>query len=111
MKEKTLDEFLGLIYGAIDSNLPMQLPMDLSAEKFPDSEQYGLISYVKTALWMYILESAVGWDKIELAVHNYFNKWKNKHPQPEDLQAAFEEAIGGKLDKFFALTKKEGKFE
>ena len=111
LKEKTLDEFLGLIYGAIDSNLPMQLPMDISAEKFPDSEQYGLISYVKTALWMYILESSVGWDKIELAVHNYFNKWKNKHPQPEDMQAAFEEAIGAKLDKFFALTKKEGKFE
>ena len=60
---------------------------------------------------MYILESAVGWDKVELAVQNYFNKWKNKHPQPEDMQAAFEEAIGGKLDKFFALTKKEGKFD
>jgi hypothetical protein len=111
LKEKTTDEFLGLIYNAIDANIPMQSSMDISAEKFPDSEQYGLISYVKTALWMYILESAVGWDKVELAVHNYFDKWKNKHPQPEDMQAAFEEAIGGKLDKFFALTKKEGKFD
>jgi Peptidase family M1 domain len=111
LKEKTLDEFLGQIYGAIEANVPMQMAMDISAEKFPDSEQYGLISYVKTALWMYILESAVGWDKVELAVHNYFDKWKNKHPQPEDMQAAFEEAIGAKLDKFFALTKKEGKFE
>jgi hypothetical protein len=111
LKEKTVDEFLGLIYGAIDANLSMQSAMDIPAEKFPDSEQYGLISYVKTALWMYILESAVGWNKVELAVQNYFNKWKNKHPQPEDMQAAFEEAIGGKLDKFFALTKKEGKFD
>ncbi|MEP7373926.1 MAG: M1 family metallopeptidase [Chitinophagaceae bacterium] len=111
LKEKTLDEFQGLIYNAIEANIPMQSAMDISAEKFPDSEQYGLISYVKTALWMYVLESAIGWDKVELAVHNYFNRWKNKHPQPEDMQAAFEEVIGGKLDKFFALTKKEGKFE
>jgi len=111
LKEKTTDEFLALIYNAIAENLPMELAMDISSEKFPDSEQYGLISYVKTALWMYILESAVGWDKIELAVHNYFDKWKNKHPKPEDMQAAFEEGIGGKLDRFFALTKKEGKFE
>jgi hypothetical protein len=111
LKEKPVDEFLGLIYNAINTNIPMQSAMDIPAEKFSTSEEYGLISYVKTALWMYLLESAVGWDKVELAVQNYFNKWRNKHPQPEDMQAAFEEVIGGKLDKFFALTKKEGKFE
>ena len=60
---------------------------------------------------MYMLETAVGWDKVKLAMRNYFNKWKNKHPQPEDMQAAFEEAIGGKLNSFFSLIKKEGKFE
>ena len=47
---------------------------------------------------------------MELAIKNYFTKWKNKHPQPADMKAAFEEAIGSNLDKFFELTKKEGKF-
>ena len=89
----------------------MQSAMDIAADKFPNSQEYGLVSYVKTALWMYILESKVGADKAELAIKNYFNKWKNKHPQPEDMQAAFEEAVGIKLDSFFELTKKEGKFE
>ena len=60
---------------------------------------------------MYLLESAIGPEKMELAIQNYFAKWKNKHPQPEDMQAAFEEATGTKLDQFFALTKKEGKLE
>lgn len=89
----------------------MPSAMETPADKFPDSHEYGLTSYVKTALWMYLLESAVGWDKTEAALHNYYNKWKNKHPQPEDMQAAFEEALGAKLDKFFELTRKEGKFE
>jgi len=70
-----------------------------------------LISYVKTAVWMYLLEAAVGREKVDAAVQNYFKKWKNKHPQPEDMQAAFEEAIGSKLENFFKLTKKKGKFE
>ncbi len=111
LKKMPADEFLGVIYNAIDKSIPMQSAMDIPADKFPNSEEYGLISYVKTALWMYILESAIGRDKLDLAIQNYFTKWKNKHPQPEDMQAAFEEAVGGKLDKFFALTKKEGKLE
>jgi aminopeptidase N len=84
--------------------------MDTPADQFPDSNEYGIVSYVKTALWMYVLESLVGTEKTNLAVKNYFDKWKNKHPQPEDMQAAFEEATGQDLDQFFALTKKEGKF-
>ena len=111
VKEMPADEFLSVIYNAIDKNLPMQSAMDIPADQFPNSDEYGLISYVKTALWMYLLESAVGKEKMELAVRNYFEKWKDKHPQPSDMQAAFEEAIGAKLDKFFELTKKEGRFE
>jgi len=84
--------------------------MDIPADKFPNSDEYGLISYVKTALWMYLLEATIGKDKMDLAIHNYFDKWKNKHPQPADMKEAFEEAIGSDLDKFFELTKKEGKF-
>ncbi|MGF2414467.1 M1 family metallopeptidase [Ferruginibacter sp.] len=111
IKKMPAAEFLDVIYNVIDKNIPMQSAMDIPADKFPDSGEYGVVSYVKTALWMHLLETAIGAEKMNLAIHNYFNKWKNKHPQPEDMQAAFEEAIGGKLDKFFSLTKKEGKFE
>lgn len=111
LKKLPTEDFLKTIYNVIDQNIPMKSAMDIAADQFPDSGEYGLISYVKTALWMHLLEKAIGWDKLELAVHNYFNKWKNKHPQPEDMQAAFEEATGTNLDAFFALTKKEGKFE
>lgn len=111
LKKLPVDQFLETVYNVIDKNIPMQSAMDIPADKFTTSNEYGLVSYVKTALWLFMLKQAIGNDKIELAMHNYFNKWKNKHPQPEDMQAAFEEAIGAKLDKFFSLTKKEGKFE
>ena len=89
----------------------MESAMDIPADKFPNSDEYGLVSYVKTALWMYLLEVAVGREKVDKAVQNYFSKWKYRHPQPEDMKAAFEETIGARLDKFFELTKKEGKLE
>ncbi len=111
IKEMPAGEFLDVIYNAIDKNIPMESAMDIPADSFATSDEYGLISYVKTALWMYLLESAVGTDKLDQAVQNYFAKWKNKHPQPEDMQAAFEEAIGSPLGRFFQLTKKEGKLE
>jgi hypothetical protein len=110
LKKLPADQFLATIYGVIDEQIPMQRAMDVSAEKFANSEEYGLISYVKAALWMYMLESVIGWDKMKLAVQHYFEKWKFRHPQPQDMQAAFEEATGASLSQFFELTKKEGKF-
>lgn len=111
VKKLPADQFLSVIYNAIDKNLPLGAPMDIPADQFADSEEYGIISYIKTALWMYLFESAIGPDKVKLAIQNYFTKWKHKHPQPEDMQAAFEEATGTDLKAFFELTKKEGRFE
>jgi aminopeptidase N len=111
VKKEPADKFMSIIYNVINENVPMQSAMDMSAEKFSSSDEYGVVSYVKTALWMYILESAVGRDKVDSAFQNYFTHWKDKHPQPEDLKASFEETIGANLDKFFDLTKKEGKLE
>ena len=110
IKQLPADKFLGVIYNAIQQNLPMQSAMDIPADQFPTRDDYGIVSYVKTALWMYMLESSASQEKTDLAVKNYFSKWKHKHPQPEDMQAAFEEALGIDLKDFFLLTKKEGKF-
>ena len=111
IKSLPANQFLAVVYNVIHRNLPMNSAMDIPADQFPDSNEYGIVSYVKTALWMYILESAVGRDKLDLAIQNYFDKWKHKHPQPADMQAAFEEAVGEDLDDFFELTRQEGKFQ
>lgn len=109
IRKKTADEFLDIIYNVINEQIPMQSAMDISAEKFKDSEEYGVVSYVKAAFWMYLLQSVLGKDKIDAAFQHYFSLWQFKHPQPEDMEAAFEESTGASLDRFFELTKKEGK--
>ncbi len=105
------DQFLNVIYTAVHENLPMTYPMDIPADQFPDSNEYGIVSYIKTALWMYILEASLGRERVDAAVQHYFTKWKHKHPQPADMQAAFEEALGVDLDGFFELTRTEGNFD
>jgi Peptidase family M1 domain len=111
VKKLPADDFLSTIYTVINKEIPMNSAMDTPADKFSSSDEYGLISYVKTALWLYLLESEIGREKLDAAMKNYFTKWKFKHPTPADMQAAFEESIGGSLEKFFKLTKKEGKLE
>lgn len=110
IKKLPADQFLNAIYNAIHQGLPINSAMDIPSDQFTTSREYGLASYIKTALWMHILESAVGPEKTQRAVQLYFKQWKNKHPQPADMQASFEEATGENLDDFFTLIKKEGKF-
>ena len=107
IKKLPLDKFQEAVYGAV-SSIPMQSAIETAAADFKTSDEYGLISYVKTALWMYMLEAALGREKIDDAFKFYFQTWKHKHPQPEDMQAAFEQSTGAKLDRYFDLLKKEG---
>lgn len=111
VKRMPVDQFMSIIYKAIGDNITMESAMDTPSDKFPSSDEYSLSSYIKTAVWMYMFELSVGKEKSDLAVKHYFELWKNKHPQPEDMQAAFEESTGVDLDKFFALTKKTGKLK
>ncbi|MEO5893462.1 MAG: M1 family metallopeptidase [Ferruginibacter sp.] len=108
LRELPSDKFLELIYQNLEE-IPMNTAMETPADKFSGSQEYGLISYVKTAVWMYLLESAVGREKVDKAMQFYFTKWKDKHPQPADMRAAFEESMGGSLEKFFDMINKAGK--
>lgn len=103
-------DFLSAIYGAL-SGIPMQSAIDLPSDKFVTSDEYSTASYLKTALWLYVLENGVGRERMDAAFKHYFELWHGKHPQPTDLKAAFESSLGINLDAYFQLLKKEGKFE
>lgn len=107
MKQLPLDEFQKTAYRAL-SSIPMEAEIDQPAADFKSSEQYGLISYIKASIWVYELEQMFGRDKIDAAFQEYFKTWKHKHPQPEDMKASFEKALGINLDDFFAELKKKG---
>ncbi|MNL32339.1 hypothetical protein D3C87_1541840 [compost metagenome] len=104
------DKFLNAIYGAL-SGIPMKSAIDVPSDKFSSSDDYSTASYLKATLWLYVLESGVGREKMDAAFKHYFKLWSGKHPQPADLKTAFEESLGSNLDRYFQLLNKEGKFQ
>lgn len=110
VKKLPENEFLNSIYNAL-SSVPMKSAIETPSDKFSSSDEYSMASYVKTALWLFILENEVGREKMDKAFQYYFSQWKNKHPQPEDLKNAFETSLGVNLDAYFKLLDKEGSFK
>jgi hypothetical protein len=111
VKALPLDQFQSTIYNAMAENIPMNNPIALPAEEYKTSDDYAMASYLKAALWMYILESSLGKDQIDKAFQTYFSDWKHKHPSPQDMKASFEKATGKDLTKFFDLLKQAGSFK
>ena len=62
---------------------------------------YGTIVYGKTGIGFHYLLDYLGEELFDKCMHDYFNKWKFKHPDPEDLQHVFEETSNKDLSWFF----------
>jgi hypothetical protein len=55
---------------------------------------YGVIMYQKTGLVFYYLKDYLGDELFDKCMHAYFEEWKFKHPQPEDMKATLERESG-----------------
>lgn len=84
-------------------------PNDTHSNKFIPIN-YGIMSYQKTAAQMDYLYEYLGEDLFDECMKTYYTRWKFKHPQPDDLQAVFEEISGKDLgwmfDDFLKTRKK-----
>lgn len=107
-KELSADEFLDNVYNMFQNFFPLNEIIDKPSDEFTTSMAYGITSYVKAAIWMHAIEKTIGKEMVDKAFQLYFSKWKFKHPQPNDLQAAFEQVTGKKFNKTFLLLKQEG---
>ena len=106
VKSKPLPEFLATIYMVL-SQIPMDPAIETPSANFENKEIYGLTVYLKAATWMYIAELTVGADKLDKVIQAYYNKWKFKHPYPEDLKASFESELNMGFDDLFNLLNKK----
>ena len=61
----------------------------------------GSITYSKTALWLNTLERWIGWPSLQRVMSAHFERWKFKHPKPEDFVALASEVSGRDLSGFF----------
>jgi len=62
---------------------------------------YWLGAYEKPAVAFRWLEKYLGTEKFDIAMRGFYDTWKFRHPQPEDLQNYLETATGKKLDWLF----------
>ncbi len=110
VRTKPVPEFTALVYMAL-AQLPMDEPIETPSADFPPGDSYGAVVYIKTAIWMYLVEASVGINKLDEAMQAYFNEWKFKHPYPEDLKAVMEKQVNLKFDDLFSLLKKRGRLD
>jgi aminopeptidase N len=59
------------------------------------------ITYNKTSLWLHTLERHLGWPTMRQVLATYFERWRFRHPKPEDFFAVVREVSGQDLTWFF----------
>ncbi len=73
---------------------------DLPAEAF-SRENYDSDIYYKTSLCFDYLLNYLGDSLFDRCMKDYFESWKFRHPQPEDMKASFVQSSGKNLDWLF----------
>ncbi len=76
-------------------------PMTRKGWLFASYNSYGGVTYGKTATVLVTLESVIGEDTMQKAMHEYFMKYRFTHPVPEDFLKTIEEVSGKDLRWYF----------
>jgi len=95
-KHKAMYYFGYLLNARRNLDQPIEYPA-------PDYTQlnYGGMVYFKTALAFDYLMAYLGEETMDKAMQKYYDTWKFKHPQPNDLRKILEEVSGKDLSWFF----------
>ena len=60
-------------------------PIDMTSAEF-EPNNYGILVYYKSAIFTYYLQHYLGEEKMNEIMQEFFDEWKFKHPQPNDLR-------------------------
>jgi aminopeptidase N len=75
-------------------------PLSTHADHFNTNYGYGLAAYVKGAVYLLQMEYIIGKQAFKKGLLRYFNEWKFKHPNANDVTRVFEKESGLELDWF-----------
>jgi hypothetical protein len=84
----------------IQARQNLEQPIDLPAADYSYTN-YNTIIYSKAAMGFNYLRAYLGDSIFDLSMHEYYRKWKSKHPDPADLRSIFELYTGKDLSWFF----------
>ncbi|MFN5544153.1 MAG: M1 family metallopeptidase [Bacteroidota bacterium] len=98
------EEFSGLnfyqLHHAVHARLNDDQPVNIKSDSFT-SENYGSMVYAKGTLNMMHLNQYLGDSLFDQMMKAYFEKWKFKHPLPDDFREHAESFTGKNLSWFF----------
>jgi hypothetical protein len=108
-EKKIPDDYDDLIY-RMQLQSKTDQPIETPSEDF-SAANYEVIAYYRTGLWMKKLEDFLGKNLFDSCMHEYYNRWKFKHPYPEDFKKVVEEVSQKNVDSIFSLLSKKGRFD
>ncbi len=76
-------------------------PISRFSWKFINDDAYGSVTYGKTATVLLTLEKIVGEDTLRAALHEYFLRYRFKHPTGEDFLKTIEDVSHRDLKWYF----------
>ena len=76
----------------------LEEPLSTHADHFNTNNAYGVAAYNKGSIFMSQLEPIVGEKAFNSALKRYFNTWKFRHPNENDVIREFEKQSGLELD-------------
>lgn len=88
--EKYKAYLIAYLYYLLTSKENGDLPPSLHSDEF-DSGNYFAMTYYKSALSMFYLKSVMGVSDFDSLMQSYFDKWKFKHPSPDDFYMMLEQ--------------------
>mgnify|MGYP001038423973 CR=1 FL=1 len=84
-------------------------PLSTHSDHYNLNGAYSTAAYGKGAVWMSQLGYVIGEEARDKGLLEYFNTWKFKHPNPNDVLRVFERVSGLELDwynEYFVYTTK-----
>ncbi len=85
----------------------MDQPISTPSEDFT-AENYELIAYTKTAVWMKLLQDTLGTALFDSCMREYFRAWQFRHPYPDDFKAVITNTSHRNLDSLFSPSRHDG---
>ena len=82
-------------------------PIETASEIFNETN-YQLVAYYKTAEWLKLLENKLGRTMFDSCMHQYYARFKFKHPYPNEFKNLLQEISHQNLDTIFDLLSKKG---
>ncbi|MFD1603388.1 M1 family metallopeptidase [Flavobacterium artemisiae] len=67
-------------------------------DRYDENRPYSISSYIKGSLFLSQLEYVIGKENVDATLKRYYNDFKFKHPNPNDIKRTAERVSGAELD-------------